>query len=169
MWRLNPRMVPSVVRGMRTFLLAGSLALVAGCGTAATTAQSSVPAVPPAAAPVAPVSSEPVGAAPPSAGPKQVKPVGGTVNPREVAWISAKPVDRGRKVKLVWWSGVEPCTVLDRVQVRQTRSRVTLTLFEGTPAKAKNTACIAIAVQKTTTVRLKAPVGRRPLVDGAKH
>ncbi|GAA0941047.1 hypothetical protein GCM10009560_52740 [Nonomuraea longicatena] len=123
---------------------------------------------PPASAPVVSVSTDRVGTAPPSAGPKQVKPVGGTVNPRKVAWISAKPVDRGRKVKLVWWSGVEPCTVLDRVQVRQTRSKVTITLFEGTPAKAKNTACIAIAVQKTTTVRLKAPVGRRTLVDGAK-
>ncbi|WP_327088149.1 hypothetical protein OIE66_38470 [Nonomuraea sp. NBC_01738] len=144
---------------MRTTLLAGCLVLLTSCGTAAptTTAAPSTPTT-------APVSSDSVTA--PTKGPTPVKPEGDTINPRKVPWTTAKPVDRGRKVKLTWWSGVAPCTVLDRVKVSETRSKVTITLYEG--ARSKDVACIAIAIEKTTTVKLKAPLGKRKLVDGGK-
>ncbi|GAA2378028.1 hypothetical protein GCM10010404_37860 [Nonomuraea africana] len=138
--------------------------LTVSCGAAATGAASH-------SAPHRPVTAQPVITTPsqsPTPPPKVVKPVGDTVNTRKVRFASAKPVDRGRKVKLVWWSGVEPCTVLDRVKVKETSRTVTITLYEGTAAKAKDVACIMLAVQKTTTVKLKAPIGKRKIVDGAK-
>ena len=78
-------------------------------------------------------------------------------------------MSKGRQVRLTWWSGVEPCTVLDRVKVKETRKRVTITLYEGPSAKARNVSCIMIAIQKTTTVKLKKALGKRVLVDGAKR
>ncbi|MFI6502283.1 hypothetical protein [Nonomuraea typhae] len=105
---------------------------------------------------------------PPTKGPEPVKPVGNTINTRKIPYLTAKAYDRGRKIKLTWWSGVEPCTVLDRVKVKESGRRVTITLYEGTDEKAQNVACIEIAIQKTTTVKLKTPLGKRKIVDGAK-
>jgi hypothetical protein len=104
----------------------------------------------------------------PTEGPEPVKPTGDAVKPRKARWTTAKPVSKGRKIQLVWWSGVAPCTVLDRVTVKETGKRVTITLYEGASAKAKNVSCIMIAIQKTTTVKLKKPLGKRKIVDGAK-
>jgi hypothetical protein len=104
----------------------------------------------------------------PAKGPEPVKPTGDAIDVRKVRWTKAKPVAKGRKVQLVWMSGVAPCTVLDRVKVTETRKRVTITLYEGTSPKAKNVSCIMIAIEKTTTVKLKAPLGKRRIVDGAK-
>ncbi|GAA2656074.1 MULTISPECIES: hypothetical protein [Nonomuraea] len=149
----------------RTALLAGCLMLTASCGAAATGAASHT-------VPHKSVTAQPVITTPsqsPTPPPKAVKPVGDTVNTRKVPFTGAKAFDRGRKVKLVWWSGVEPCTVLDRVRVKETSRRVTITLYEGTAAKAKDVSCIMMAVQKTTTVKLKAPIGKRKIVDGGKQ
>ncbi|WP_336209800.1 hypothetical protein [Nonomuraea sp. LPB2021202275-12-8] len=152
--------------GMRTAtttFLAGCLVLATGCG-----------ATPPAGgtaskAPDTPVSSTAVtSTTPPAKGPEEVKPVGDAVDTRKVRWTKAKPVSKGKKVRLVWWSGVEPCTVLDRVKVKETKKRVTITLYEGASPKAKNVSCIMIAVEKATTVKLKSPLGKRKIVDGAK-
>lgn len=137
--------------------------LAAGCGatTPVRKAASTAPATPVA-------STEVPTTTPPTKGPKQVKPVGNAINPRKARWKSAKPVSKDRKVRLVWWSGVEPCTVLDRVKVKETAKRVTITLYEGASPKAKDVSCIMIAVEKTTTVKLKSPLGNRKIVDGAK-
>lgn len=152
--------------GMRTAtttFLAGCLALAAGCGTTTPVRQAA------ATTPATPVSSiEVPTSTPPTKGPKQVKPVGNAVNTRKARWTSAKPVSKDRKVRLVWWSGVEPCTVLDRVKVKETGKRVTITLYEGAAPEAKDVSCIMIAVEKTTTVKLKSPLGKRKIVDGAK-
>ncbi|MEV4889110.1 hypothetical protein ACFWYW_36770 [Nonomuraea sp. NPDC059023] len=113
------------------------------------------------------MSSGPVEQTPPK-GPEPVKPVADTINTRKVPFAKAKSFDKGRKVRLTWESGVAPCTVLARVKVKETRGKVTITLYEGTPRKAKDVACIMIAIQKTTTVKLKAPLGKRKIVDGAK-
>ncbi|MBB6346615.1 hypothetical protein ACWGH8_28700 [Nonomuraea muscovyensis] len=124
-----------------------------------------------------PLSSTPVSATgtvpttpttPPVKGPEPVKPTGDAIDVRKVRWTKAKPVAKGRKVQLVWTSGVAPCTVLDRVKVKETRTRVTITLYEGTAPTAKNVSCIMIAIEKTTTVKLRAPLGKRKIVDGAK-
>ncbi|WP_246609441.1 hypothetical protein [Nonomuraea rhizosphaerae] len=113
------------------------------------------------------MASEPV-ATTPAKKPEPVRPTGDTINTHKVRWTKAKYVSKGRKLHLTWWSGVAPCSVLDRVKVKETRKRVTVTLYEGTAPKAKNTACIMIAVEKTTTVKLKSPLAKRKLVDGAK-
>ncbi|MGW4472831.1 hypothetical protein ACWENQ_24480 [Nonomuraea sp. NPDC004354] len=135
--------------------------LTLSCGAAATdTAARPNPHQPVAAQPVISTPSTS-----PTPSPKKVRPVGDTVNTRKVRFESAKAKDR--LVKLVWWSGVEPCAVLDRVAVKETAKQVTVTLYEGTAAKAQNVSCIEIAIQKTTTVKLKAPIGKRKIVDGA--
>ncbi|MFI6321378.1 hypothetical protein ACIBG8_27830 [Nonomuraea sp. NPDC050556] len=116
-------------------------------------------------APVKAVSaSVPSGATPT---PEPVKPTGNAVNVHKIKWGKAKVVGRN-KVKLTWWSGVAPCTVLHRVKVKETSRRVTITLYEGTAPKAQDVSCIMIAVEKTTTVKLKHPVGHRKIVDGGK-
>ncbi|TDC10933.1 hypothetical protein E1267_02890 [Nonomuraea longispora] len=115
--------------------------------------------------------SNPVGTTPskaPSKAPKQVKPTGNAINVHKARWTKAKPVSKGKKLQLTWQSGVEPCTVLDRVKVKETSKRVTVTLYEGTSPKAENVSCIMIAIEKTTTVKLKKPLGKRKVVDGAK-
>ncbi|MFF4774587.1 hypothetical protein ACFY05_17180 [Microtetraspora fusca] len=97
--------------------------------------------------------------------PAPVKPRGGTVDPHKVKWTSAKPIRNGGYLRVTWWSGVEPCTVLDRVRVKETRRKVTVTLYEGRDKDAQM--CVMIAVQKSTIVKLRAPLGDRRVVDGA--
>ncbi|NUS08987.1 MAG: hypothetical protein HOV97_41255 [Nonomuraea sp.] len=104
----------------------------------------------------------------PTKSPEPVKPTGDAINVHKVRWTKATPVSHGKKVKLTWWSGVAPCTVLHKVKVKETAKKVTVTLYEGTSPKARNVSCIMIAVEKTTTVKLKHAVGKRKLVDGGK-
>ncbi|WP_433371283.1 hypothetical protein [Streptosporangium sp. CA-115845] len=147
-----------------TSILAGSLLLALGCGTdpSATVTTSAAPSQP-VSHTVAP-RDEPTGGVP-----KPTRPEGHTDNPRKVRWLTAKPSKDGRSLRIVWWSGVEPCTVLDRVTVRETSKRVTVTLWEGPSSKAQNVACIEIAIQKVTTVKLRKPLDGRKVVDGAKR
>ncbi|WP_246083734.1 hypothetical protein [Nonomuraea diastatica] len=151
---------------MTATLLAGCLMLATSCGTAQPAERASSPSQD-----KPPVVSNPVGTTPskaPPKGPKQVKPTGDAINVHKARWAKAKPVAKGKKLQLTWQSGVEPCTVLDRVKVKETSKRVTVTLYEGTSPKAKNVSCIMIAIEKTTTVKLKKPLGERKVVDGAK-
>ncbi|GLW98360.1 hypothetical protein Misp02_24470 [Microtetraspora sp. NBRC 16547] len=94
--------------------------------------------------------------------------MGGTRDPRKIAWTSATPSTDGRSLAIVWWSGVAPCTVLDRVEVEEGAKQVTVTLYEGGDPRFPDAVCIAIAMQKTTTVRLSAPLDGREVVDGAR-
>jgi hypothetical protein len=98
--------------------------------------------------------------------PTPVKPQGGTFDPHKVRWISAKPIKKGRYLRITWWSGVAPCWVLDRVKVKETAKKVTVTLYEGRDKDAGM--CILVAVKKTTIVKLKTPLGNRKIVDGAR-
>ncbi|WP_326646777.1 hypothetical protein OG884_19275 [Streptosporangium sp. NBC_01755] len=155
-----------------TPILAGSLLLALGCGTDPSATAPSQPVSrstaltggpsEPASHTVAP-RDEPTGGAP-----RPTRPEGHTVNPRKVRWLKAKPSKDGRSLRITWWSGVEPCNVLDRVTVRETSKRVTVTLWEGPSSKAQNVACIEIAILKVTTVKLKKPLGSRKVVDGAR-
>ena len=60
----------------------------------------------------------------------------------------------GRRVlvKVTWYSGVEPCNVLDSVKVEQSGTDIAITPIEGTGDA--NAACIEIAVLKATIVDL---------------
>lgn len=140
----------------RTFLI-GSLLLLVSCGEP----------IPPLTDPLPdePVTSTPSDGPRVPGAPEEVTPRPGMAGVRAVPWTRAKP--RGNEVTLVYWSGVEPCNVLDRVEVEETVESVTITLYEGHDPEAEDVACIELAVQKQTTVMLEDPVGGRELIDGA--
>jgi hypothetical protein len=75
--------------------------------------------------------------------------------------------DDGTSLTVYFWSGVEPCYVLDHVDVREGPTEITVTLFEGHDASAGDVACIDIALLKRVVVHLDAPVGDRRILDGA--
>jgi hypothetical protein len=108
------------------------------------------------------------GATPSAVAPSPVTPVGDALQPHEIAWTRATPSAAGTSLDIVWWSGVAPCTVLDRVEVREGAGEVTVTLNEGHDRRAPNVDCNEIAVYNTTTVKLPAPLGDRRIADGAK-
>jgi hypothetical protein len=83
----------------------------------------------------------------PKPGRLDVRPVGATA-------IEARVDGRHVTVKLTWWSGVEPCSVLDSVGVEAAGSQIRLTIREG--ADRRDVACIDIAMLKATMVDLGA-------------
>ena len=145
---------------MRTIWLVALLFLVAACGEPPNTASPAPPDQP---------VSEPAGSVVPSGAPSPVAPVGNSLDPNKVPWTSATPADGGRSLDVVWWSGVEPCYVLDRVEVDEQADQVTVTLYEGKDARSPDAVCIEIAIQKTTRVQLRAPLGDRKVIDGAAN
>ncbi|MEU8173471.1 hypothetical protein AB0C14_11390 [Microbispora hainanensis] len=158
---------------MRKLWLVALLFLAVACGgTSSTSASPEQPDGSPSGAgadhgssmPASPVG--PSGA--PSGTPSPVTPAGPTLNPRKVPWESATPTGDGTALDLVWWSGVEPCNVLDHVEVTETAREVTVTLYEGQDRRSPDAVCIEIAIMKSTQVHLKAPLGDRKVVDGAK-
>ena len=115
-----------------------------------------------------PVSSSPVTGPPPADGrPQLVEPEPG------LADVFARPFDTATanedttSVTIDFWSGVEPCTMLDHVDVTYGPRAVTITLFEGRDPNADDVACIEIAVAKRVVVGLDEPLGDRRIVDGA--
>ena len=91
----------------------------------------------------------------------------GMVDPRPVAFEEAIVADDDRTITVFYWSGVEPCSVLDRVEVEPGETEVVITLFEGGDPEAQGVACIAIAQRKAVQVVLDEPVAGRDVVDGA--
>jgi hypothetical protein len=76
-------------------------------------------------------------------------------------------VEKDGTVTVFFWSGVEPCYVLDHVDVAYGAKAVTITLYEGNDPNAGDVACIEIALLKKVVVPLDEPVGDREIVDGA--
>ncbi|MEO8477723.1 MAG: hypothetical protein ABI572_11835 [Actinomycetota bacterium] len=103
----------------------------------------------------------------PLPGPQIVEPTPGMANVRARPYDTAVVGPDDRTVTIDFWSGIEPCTVLDRVQVAYGPNAVTITLFEGNDPTADDVACIEIAVQKRVVITLDASLGGRDLVDGA--
>jgi len=115
-----------------------------------------------------PVSDTP-GSSDPEPGPvpPPVEPQPGQDNVRAVGWDSVKVLDED-SVKVKFWSGVEPCNVLDHVEVAYETKTVAITLFEGSDSSGPDTACIEIALLKQTIVDLDEPLDGRKIVDGAR-
>lgn len=131
-------------------------ALVAGgCGTADPSAGSS---------PDAPVSNTPGSDTTGRGGAQRVEPRDGLVDVRATVWDRFKPRYGGRTVDLFFWSGIEECYGVDRVEVRFTKRVVTATIYEGREPSAET--CIELAVRKVVRVDLDEPVGDRTVVDG---
>ncbi len=72
----------------------------------------------------------------------------------------------GRNVTLFYWSGVDECVGLDRIEVTERRRKVVLTVFEGRHPEAE--VCIEMAVRVRSRTTLERPLGDRKVVDGAR-
>ena len=99
---------------------------------------------------------------------QRVRPRSGMADLRPVGWDKARPRSSGRALRITYWSGVEPCNVLDRVDVDYSPKEITVTLFEGHDPEAGDVACIEIALLKAVVVDLEEPVDGRKIVDGAE-
>ena len=88
-------------------------------------------------------------------------------NVRPTAFDTATIGDDDTALTILFWSGVEPCSVLDHVDVSYGADAVTVTLFQGSDPSAGQVACIDIAVQKQVTIALVEPLAGRAIVDGA--
>jgi hypothetical protein len=77
--------------------------------------------------------------------------------------------DDDRTLTIDFWSGVEPCYVLDRVDVRYRPQAIVVTLYEGHEPSDDDDGpvCIEIAMLKRVIVELDEPVDGREIVDGA--
>lgn len=111
---------------------------------------------------------------PPSAAPTRepestvVTPRPGMVGVHPVRWERAEPLDAWT-VRIHFYSGVEPCSVLDSVTVGYEGHEVRIALFEGSDPTATNVACIDIALLKAVDVRLDQPIAGRRIVDAASR
>jgi hypothetical protein len=78
----------------------------------------------------------------------------GRANPHPVVPIAVQASVDGRHVlvKLTWYGGVEPCSVLDSVRVERSGTDIALTPVEG--SSDPNAICIEIALLKATIVDL---------------
>jgi hypothetical protein len=103
----------------------------------------------------------------PVAQPVEPHPGMADVAPR--GWDSVDVSADGRTLTIMFVSGVEPCSVLDHVDVRQTPKVVTVTLNEGhDPAAGADVACPEIGVYKSVQVALDEPLGDREIRDGSE-
>jgi hypothetical protein len=125
--------------------------------------------VPPDAPPETPVShcvDDPTGPIPVPT-PTVVEPTPGQAD------VYARPFDTAtigaddRTVTIDFVSGIEPCYVLDHVDVAYGPKVVTITLFEGHDASTGDVACIDIGVFKRVVITLDEPLAGRSLTDGA--
>jgi hypothetical protein len=115
-----------------------------------------------------PVSSGPITDDPDQddGGPVLVEPRPGMADVYARPFDTASVSDDGTSVTIDFVSGVEPCAVLDRVDVRYGADAVTITLHEGRDPNAGDVACIEIGVFKRVIVQLDEPLGDREIVDG---
>jgi hypothetical protein len=117
---------------------------------------------------------DPVPVDPGSGQAKLVIALPGRLNPHPVGASTLEPSVNGHHVivKITWYSGVAPCSVLDSVKVDRAANEIALTLIEG--SSDQSAICIEIAEQKATIVdlgdfepgdyRIFSPVGDAPPV-----
>ena len=118
---------------------------------------------PAASGPETPVSNTPGTEPPGTGGPQRVEPHDGLVDVRATAFDRFKR--RGpRALDLFFWSGVEECYGVDRIEAEYRRKVVSVTIFEGREPEAD--ACIELAVRKVIRVELSEPLNGRAVVDG---
>ncbi|HKG56307.1 MAG TPA: hypothetical protein VKA85_03600 [Candidatus Limnocylindrales bacterium] len=153
----------TTIRGLAATFIVFAL-VAAGCSAAAgspppSVAPSSSTTSPAATMPDDPVAADPQSPAPgggdpapgqptlvlPKPGQKNVHPVG-------IEQIEARVAGRHVVLNARWWSGVEPCSVLDSVAVKQDGRTFTISVREG--SGADGVACIDIAMLKATPIDL---------------
>jgi hypothetical protein len=103
----------------------------------------------------------------PAPTPQIVSPTPGMANVMPTAFDTAAIGDDDVTLAIRFWSGVEPCAVLDHVLVSYGPDAVAVTLFQGSDPTSGQVACPAIAVLKQTIVTLDEPLAGRDVLDGA--
>lgn len=114
------------------------------------------------------VSSKPPTAGKPDAGPRPeiVKPRPGMANVSAISWDRAQ-VRSSRLVRIHFTTGVEPCYVLDHVQVDYRKKAVLVTLFQGSDPQHPDAICDLSARLVAVDVKLSQPLRGRAIIDGA--
>lgn len=91
-----------------------------------------------------------------------------------VRHAAPRPFERARseetdgRLHVLYFSGVEPCAVLGRIEVDATAEQITVTLVEGyLPDDGRAPTCIEIAEEVSARVPLDGPLDGRALIDGA--
>ena len=105
-------------------------------------------------------SGEPIGGAPGDPGvvdpgqPKFVVPQPGqqNVHPVSIEEMDVRVDGRHAVLNARWWSGIEPCTVLDSVAWKRDGKTITISVREG--SGQGDLVCIEIAVYKATLIDL---------------
>ncbi|MFL5678970.1 MAG: hypothetical protein ACJ77B_00045 [Chloroflexota bacterium] len=80
------------------------------------------------------------------------KPGQKNVHPVSIEQLEARVAGRHVVLNARWWSGVEPCSVLDSVAVKQDGKTITISVLEGN--SGAEVACIDIAMLKATPIDL---------------
>ena len=155
----------------RTSAVNGREAPPAPPSTTATVPRPTATQPPNTLAPDTPVSTvvppaPPTTIAPGGGQPKRVQPVPGATDLRKQPFESAAPTG-AQSLAVRFWSGVEPCYVLGRVDVTEAAETVTITLWTGLGPGAAGMACIQMAGYYEVIVQLQGPLGGRTVVDGA--
>ncbi|HET6776233.1 MAG TPA: hypothetical protein VFH81_00510 [Actinomycetota bacterium] len=117
--------------------------------------------------PDTPISSTPDPSAPPGKPtPLLVEPRPGLVDIRPQPWDKARVIDP-RTVEVRFYSGIEECYGVARVDVDYRKRSVVITVYGGRVPTAE--VCIEIAVLKAVRVDLTEPLAGRRVVDGAEQ
>ena len=122
-----------------------------------------------AADPDAPVAHDAPAAPPGGEAPQPVLvvPRPGLAELRPHPFEEATPIGDGTTLRVRFWGGVAPCFVLGRAELEERADSVTVTLFAGSDPARPDAVCIEIALLMATDLRLAAPLGGRPVRDGA--
>lgn len=144
-------------------LILAAILLLAACGSPSDPSAGGSPSPdrPVTSTPEPPQPDDPI----PSPGPSRVEPQPGQADVRKVGWEGYSKLGP-KKLEITYWSGVEPCHVLDHVDVEEDDAEVSITLFEGHSPMDEDTACIEIALLKSVVVELGSPLGKREVIDG---
>lgn len=86
---------------------------------------------------------------------------------RPTAFRNAKVLDE-TTIRIFFYQGVAPCSVLDRVDIEYGTETIGVTLQVGRQETEEDTACIELAVYNYVDVELNEPVGGRKIVDDAR-
>jgi hypothetical protein len=86
------------------------------------------------------------------------------VDVHATVWDRSRTRAHGKALDLLFWSGVEECYGVDRVEVEYKKHVVRATIFEGRVPEADT--CIELAVRKMIRVHLDEPLAGRAVVDG---
>ena len=96
----------------------------------------------------------------------RVTPDPDAVDARPSAFEKIEILDE-RTLRVFFYQGVAPCSLLQRVDVEYGTETIGITLFVGRAETNEDVACIEIAVRNWVDVELDEPIDGRKIVDGA--